>query len=304
VEDDSSVTITQGFRPILTPDGLDSSIFRFFPDKSQSQKWVEQDSPPLFWYCHNVFARPESTVFAVHPTDLVPGTMRRAPILVVSQYGAGRTLFSAIDDSWRWRFYTGENIFSTYWIQQIRYLARNRKLDERKVLFESLKPDYQIGDQVGLTLTVLSPQLAHEMPPQIPVDILDSAGQPAKRVMMLRLASDAQRYSASWSADSVGHFVARLPSLGDAASVDRPFVVEVPQMELEHPEVDRALLGTLGQPVDVVTARAELPKLLHSAAKTIPVEWTKPLWSMPVVMGLFALLITVEWVVRKANGMV
>ena len=35
-----------------------------------------------------------------------------------------------MDDSWRWRYYTGESVFHTYWVQQLRYLAiRPKKTD-------------------------------------------------------------------------------------------------------------------------------------------------------------------------------
>ena len=54
---------------------------------------------------------------------------------MLGRFGAGRTLFSAIDDSWRWRFYTGESVFDTYWVQQLRYLARSKKLGQRKLDF-------------------------------------------------------------------------------------------------------------------------------------------------------------------------
>jgi hypothetical protein len=47
-------------------------------------------------------------------------------------------MFTAIDDSWRWRFYTGESVFDTYWVQQLRHLARSKKLGQRRLTFEPI----------------------------------------------------------------------------------------------------------------------------------------------------------------------
>jgi uncharacterized membrane protein len=300
--DDDSQPITEGFHLALTPEGMASPIFRFFADRQENQKYVEQDSPPLFWYCHNVLAKPLATVLAEHPRDLALGSDKRAPLLVVGQFGAGRTLFSAIDESWRWRFYTGEDIFNAYWVQQVRYLARNRKLDERTVMFESERPEYQLGDTVALDLTVLSPTLAQVLPPQIAVEILDAAGQPARTVELQRMEGTT-KFAAAWPADTVGRFVARLPALGSGVAVDRPFLIKLPQSELETPETDRSMLASLGRVVDLDSAKTDLPRMIHSLAKTIPVEITRPLWDAPIALIVFALLITAEWVCRKAAGM-
>ena len=302
VADDSTEILSEGFRPVLTPDGSASSIFRFYADKDQNRQYVEQLSPPLFWYCRNTIAKPQATVLAEHPTDFSSGSTKKSPLLVVSQFGAGRTLFSAIDDSWRWRFYTGEQIYNAFWVQQIRYLARNRKLDERNVTFEPTQTEYQLGDQAGLDMTVLNPHLSQQLSPQIAVEILDAAGQPVRKEILSRL-ENSNKYAVAWTADSLGRFTARLPALGDGTTMDRPFVVKSPQLELQSPQVDRSMLTSLGKTVELGSASEELPRLIHSAARTIPVEMSRPLWDAPLALILFAGLITAEWILRKAYGM-
>ena len=300
--DDSEVPITEGFHPELTAEGLTSSIFRFYADKDQNKRYVQELSPPLFWYCRGVIARPQATVLSEHPIDLAPGSPRKSPLLVVSQYGAGRTLFSAVDDSWRWRFYTGEYIFDAYWVQQIRYLARNRKLDERNVTFEPTQSEYQLGGQAALDLNVLNPKLSLQLPPQIPVQILDTEGRPVKQVTLTKI-ENSSKYAVSWTADALGRFVARLPPLGDGPSMDRPFAVKSPQLELESPKLDRSLLAGLGRMVELNTAATELPGLIRSAARTIPVQLSRPIWEAPLALFLFVGLIVAEWVLRKLYGM-
>jgi uncharacterized membrane protein len=140
--------ITEGFRPVITPAGQNSSIFRFLPDREENLRYITEDLQPLFWYLQGVTVKPGvGEVLAEHPGDFGPDG-RKAPLLVIGRYGAGRTLFSAIDDSWRWRFYTGESIFDTYWVQQLRYLARSKKLGQRRFTFVSLRPAYELGEQL------------------------------------------------------------------------------------------------------------------------------------------------------------
>ncbi len=157
--------ITQGFRPVLTRDGAASSIFRFLPGKDENERYIKTNLPPLFWYCRGITAKPGvGEVYAEHPLETAPDG-RKSPLLVLGRFGAGRTLFSAIDDSWRWRFYTGESVFDTYWVQQLRYLARSKKLGQRRLVFTSLRPAYELGRQIRLNLRILDPQLAQQLPP-------------------------------------------------------------------------------------------------------------------------------------------
>jgi hypothetical protein len=300
---------TPSFRPALTKDGEASSIFRFFADKARNQKYIKEDIQELFWYCQGVSVKPGlGQVFAEHPTDLGPDG-RRAPLLVVGQFGGGRTMFSGLDDSWRWRYYNHESVFDTYWIQQFRYLARGKKLGQRKLTFTSMRPAYEIGEQVKLNLNILDPQLLQQLPEQLSVDIEDGQGRVVGHESLVRQEGPSDMYVGSFVADRIGKFTVRLGSIAsevDAAQL--PLEVMVPRLELAEPQVDRAFLSrlaaeTLGSTVDPAQAAARLPALVPSAAKVIPMVTNQPLWDAPLAMGIFVLLITLEWVLRKVYGM-
>ena len=40
--------------------------------------------------------------------------------------GAGKAMFHAFDDTWRWRFRAGDRYFGRFWVQTIRFLARSQ----------------------------------------------------------------------------------------------------------------------------------------------------------------------------------
>jgi uncharacterized membrane protein len=306
---DSAATITQGFRPVLTQVGQASSIFRFFADRQQNDKFLRDDIQPIFWYCRGVTPKPGvGEVYAEHPSDVGPDG-RKAPILVLGRFGAGRTLFSAIDDSWRWRFYTGESVFDTYWVQQLRYLARSRKIGQRKVTLTAGRPVYELGGQVRLTLRILDPVLLQQLPEQIRVEIRDANSQPLRFENLLRQEGQNDLYTGSYTADRVGKFTVELPPIASGVDmIEAPVEVSLPRLELVDPQVDRTQLSrlaseTLGKAIAIGSAKVELPQI-PSAAKVIPVVSGQPLWDAPLTMALFVLLIATEWVLRKVYGMV
>jgi hypothetical protein len=103
--------------------------------------------------------------------------------------------------------------------------------------------------------------------------------------------------------------VVKLPPIaGSVESLDLPLEVIVPRLELNQPQVDRAALSRLaaetgGKVVELNQAAGQLPQLIPSAAKIIPIDISRPLWDAPLAMILFVLLITPEWVLRKVYGM-
>jgi uncharacterized membrane protein len=307
VTDDDS-PITQGFRPALTKVGSESSIFRFFADRAVNEKYIREEIQPLYWYCKGITAKPGvGEVFAEHPTESGPDG-RKAPILVLGRFGAGRTLFSAIDDSWRWRMYTGESIFDTYWVQQVRYLARSKKLGQRRVTLASVRPVYELGEEVRVMMRILDPQLLQQLPEQVRVDIVDATGKVVRNESLLRQADQPDLYALAFSADRIGKFVVKVPAIADGVEeMQTPVEVSVPQLELAVPQIDRASMNRLaaqthGQVVELGKAREFLPTI-PSAAKIIPIESSQPLWDAPLAMICFVFLITAEWLLRKVYGM-
>ena len=308
--------ITQGFRPVVTKAGGNTSIFRFLTDREQNEGYLRDELPLVYWYCRGITAKPSvGEVYAEHPTDIGPDG-RKAPILVAGRFG-GRTLFSAIDESWRWRFYTGESTFDTYWVQQLRYLARGRKIGQRRLTFVADQPVYELGQQVRLTLRVVDPSLLKQLPDQVRVEVKDGAGRTVRIETLAReevgtgtgSGGLGDVYTGSFTADTAGRFAVSLPPIaGGVGMMDVPLSVVLPRMELVDPRVDRVQLSrlaseTLGKPISMADAAGELARI-PSAAKVLPDVTAEPLWGAPVVLALFVLVIATEWVVRKLYGMV
>ncbi len=315
---DPTATITDGFRPVLTRAGAATSIFRFLTDKDQNDRYLADDLPLAYWYCRGVTAKPSvGEVLAEHPTDVGPDG-RKAPLLVAGRFG-GRTLFSAMDESWRWRLYTGESVFDTYWVQQLRYLARGRKIGQRRLTFVADQPTYELGNPVRLTLRVVDPSLLKQLPDQIRVEVKDAAGRTVRVETLLRQEPGANAngqpaglgdvYTGSFTADAAGRFSVSLPPIASGVDMmDVPLSVVLPRMELVDPRVDTVQLSrlaseTLGKVIPLADAAVELPRI-PSAAKVLPDITAEPLWAAPLTLVLFVVVIATEWITRKVYGMV
>ncbi len=304
-------TIAEGFRPVLTDAGRQAGMFRFESDREENERFLSEGIQPLFWFADGLVAKPGvGEVLAQHPEASAPDG-RPAPLVVSGRYGAGRTLFSSLDETWRWRYYTGEDVFDTYWVQQLRYLARGRKLGQRRLTLAVQRPTYELGEQVQVELRVLDPALSRQLPDRLDIEVRNEQGQPVSTARLVRRGegAEADRYTASFPASRVGNFSVALPPMtGEDQELTAPVTVQVPQLELVRPVVDRSGLQRLaddtgGQLVPLSEA-GTLPEVIPSVERRIPIVSNQALWDAPLALALFVLLITMEWIGRKAAGLI
>ena len=311
VDPSEAANYSDGFRPDVTDAGERSGLFRFFADAETNEQFLETGIQELFWYAGGV--RPRAgvgDVLATHPTETGPDG-RPAPLVVAGRYGAGRTLFNAIDESWRWRYYTGEPIFDTFWVQQLRYLARGRKLGQRRATLTVDRPSYELGGRVEAELRLLDPQLAQQLPDRLDATLVGDAGAALRTVPLIRRqgGEEGDRYTAAFDADRLGTSRLTVPPLvSDLDPLTADVVTELPRAELERPAVDRPALARLaaetgGRVVELADANT-LPTLIPSTERILPVTVARTLWDAPVALALLAVLLTIEWVGRKAAGLI
>ena len=258
--------------------------------------------PGLFWLCEAPRLRAGATVLLEHP--LRRGEKQPLPVIALQRFGAGKVLFHATDELWRWRFRDGERIYSRYWIQALRFLSRTQSLDgARGVEFTSDRQTYQRGDSVKLRLQVLDQR-------QLPASgsatvMLERADEPRRSIELARVANSPNLFTGELRGLNVGRFHAWLsdPSFpGSPPAAD--FVIEAPQRELQRRQLDRADLeaatrATHGRYFALHEADrvpAEIP-----AGQPVPLSAATiiPLWTRWELLLLFASLLTAEWLCRR-----
>src|SRR5206468_2129225 len=113
----------------------------------------------FFWMAETPSLKPGAIVFASHP--LRTGSHGKLPVIVMQRFGSGKVTYHASDETWRWRFRTGDLYFGRYWVQVIRYLSRSKLLGKDRAAELTMdRKVYKTGETVEIRLRFLDEKLA------------------------------------------------------------------------------------------------------------------------------------------------
>jgi hypothetical protein len=297
------MTITEPFAPSLTLEGRkSSSIFRFAESEAESLK-IWKELPPLYWLLEAPELKPGAVSFVEHPVKSGPDG--NLPVICMHRYGAGKVMFHATDELYRWRFRRGDLYYGRYWIQAIRYLSRSQMLGkDRGAKLSADREIYQRGDTVNLRLRFLDERLVPTEKDGVTV-MVERRGDTQQAVQLTRLPQDSAVFEGqiSRAAEGAYHAWVARPSFNEAPPAE-DFLVESQSRELAKRSLDRAELAqtaevTRGQMIPLEQAE-DLPSIIPPG-QPVPLETQEPisLWNRPEFLVLFALLISAEWLWRK-----
>ncbi len=300
--------ITTGYRPALTPEGRQSRIFRFVADRSRSETIFEA-LPELFWFAKTLGPKPGAIVLAEHPsTETVSGAM---PLFVTGRYGAGRIFFAATDDTWLWRRHTGEFLHDTYWIRVIRELAQPERIArDQRYIIRTDKKRYDYGSPVRVSVEFFDSQLLLMQEDTVELVLQDNNQAAVLRVEATKLGPNANIYEGALFPPNPGRFKLQsehILSATDEVKPEATLVVNQPDLEkkalhADHETLRRLAEATGGEVVPLDNMREAFANIRDRTA-LVPDDLSEPLWDSRLVLILFLFLIGVEWITRKAAGM-
>jgi hypothetical protein len=232
--------------------------------------------------------------------------------------GAGRVVYLAAPETFRLRFRRGDRLHHRFWGQLLRWItAADAGAGTDLVRVQTDRTQYAAGENVEVT-----------------VWLKDSSGKPLagetvtaeataldKAVASVALTPDAEvagRYFGTLSALPPGAFQivpkgrtidALLPSEGDAPPVQATITVrDSDNVEMINTQCNRALLEQLaeltGGQVIPPTAMGEVLEQVSTAPQVSEHVRRTPLWNRWSYLFIVFGCLCVEWVVRKAKGLV
>ncbi len=154
--------------------------------------------------------------------------------------GAGKVLFHATDETWRWRRRDGDVYFARYWIQTIRYLSRGKLADgQHSAELTTDRREYHPGDPVRLRVRFADEALAPADDNGVVV-IVEQRGHKKQSVQLHRAASGRGAFEGVLSTTPMGRYHAWIaaPTLPGTAPVD--FTVAPPPGEFARVSMDAA----------------------------------------------------------------
>ena len=330
--------LTAGFRPRLTPEGSRSRLFQFDLESQPLERddGRDQDAldtlPELYWIARTHGCKPGASTLAHHPIRQVPSTSSGGeeflPLIVVGRYGAGKIFFQATDDTWRWRRHTGELIHDMYWLGVVRELMRGDRLAQsRRFIVRTDRRRYSYGVAVHTQVELFDPDLLLAYPEEIAIVVTGSGARVpassakvppttgdtsfvAARFPLHRLGPESNIFEGSWLPPRPGSFALQADGLGEGRGGGSPTVairVEQPDLEAQQPEANHQALeriaeATGGQMVELDQLESVFSTIRDRNVQ-IPDDIRESLWDSKLVLMLFVLVISMEWILRKAFGL-
>lgn len=234
-----------------------------------------------------------------------------AVLLAAQPFGSGRVVFMGFDGTWRWRG-TGERFFTRYWVQMVRYLAQARRQSgSRRGMIVLDRDTLDVGDYAKIEARVLDGAFQPWTEPEAEASIESGDGS----TTTLRLAAIPGRegwFTGRAAFEHEGPAVVRLkvPASGAAAAESvakyvqvQPPDVELRKLRMESEQLRHLAEATGGRFVPIAQASG-LPDEIQNASQIRTIAGPRrALWDRAWLMGLLALLLGLEWTLRRRNNL-
>jgi len=276
-------------------------------DDAVSTKLAWQGIGDVYWHYPVLREKPVATVLMRHGRPRMKNAFGGHVLAAVQFVGAGRTGYLGFDSTWRWRRF-GPELYDRFWVQLVRYLSEGKLLGGSKratLLVENEHP--VLGEAVTVTARLLDTRFE-------PLARDEVSAQYVVEDQKADFPLTARRDRPGWFEgrfvpDRVGSYRIRLAlpgvAAGESAEVEREVLVGRPNLEILHPQMNKAALTTIAEQshggryweIDEVEA---LPGVIPDLHEEIPVR-SRPttLWDNWKVLTLLVSLLSVEWAVRK-----
>jgi hypothetical protein len=235
---------------------------------------------------------------------------RRVPAIVYRRFGAGKVLYSAFDESWRWRQDVADLHHQRFWNQAVRHVMEPPfTVRDARASLGVGKLVYAAGEGVELRARVRDA----DGRPLTKGDVEALLFANGKQVATVKLAPDDNAgglFFGQAGALAPGRYEARLkaPGLGDDGRIRAEFVVRAPDAgELASLTCNEDLLrqvaaqsgGAYYREEDLSTLEAKLDPLSRERVfESDTALWQSWGWFLPIIA-----LLSAEWILRKYAGL-
>ncbi|HUT37219.1 MAG TPA: vWA domain-containing protein [Planctomycetota bacterium] len=304
-----SETHTRPWPARVTAAGTDHPLLVFDKDPQvNAQIW--EAMPGIYWSFPSHGVKPGTTTLLEHGDPRLRVKEEWRPLLVASQYGAGRCLYLGFNSTWRWRK-LGERYFDQFWVQAVRYLVEGRLMGgKRRGRIETDRDLFTTGSRVPVAATLYTPAFEPLALPTVPLLVRGQPGTPPLEAELRLVPNRPGHYEGAFVVSQLGineiEIALRDDPSGKPVLVTKQITVETPRVEFADPRLNRALLADMAERSKGryfgMDEADQVASAIPDRRETIIVrEKPQNLWDTTRLLGLLALLLTIEWAVRKYN---
>ena len=288
----------------LTEKGASESALKLAGDDQQNRRfWTELPAP------HTLIAVEALPGSEVLVDVLVDGNPR--PAMVTRAFGAGRVLYLAFDETWRWRYKVADTWHQRIWNQLARYvMPRPFSVSDEYVSIDTGSVRYDFGSSVDVRVRLLG----LDGKPALGATADALVWKDGRIVSTISLNADADVpgiYRGRFGALPEGDYEVSVRASGYSESALKArsrFAMLPPESgEMTQTAANEPLLKQMSAVSGGVFLREEdihtLPELLSPLSTGHVVESDTLIWQSYWWFAAIVLLLTVEWVLRKRAGL-
>jgi hypothetical protein len=245
---------------------------------------------------------------------------RGGPLVITMRYGAGRILYVATDEIWRWRYGRGEDLPEKFWLPLVRLLGRDSLARSGAAARLSVTPARApVEAPVRIIVDLIDQRLIDQAPPTVTVRVTpaegadDSSATGSAGDVVLTpedgggggIGAGSRRYAGLWAPTRAGKFkVTATDALLSDQKLSADIEVWLQDDELRRPQADHPRLAQLaaateGTVVDPADLGSLGPLIPNRRVVLVGAPEEDTLWDSPLALMLFLGLMTAEWVGRR-----
>ncbi len=315
--------LTEAYLPKPTPLGRTHPLFRFVADDADNIR-IWENLRPFYWSSGGYKRKPAAEVLAVHPTKPGegPDSGGNHPLVLQHFVGTGRVVFFAFDETWRWRYRSGEEYFNHFWTQAVRATARSRVT--RIEVRTDKQTAYRRGEPIRITVRYPddAPAPANEQAVKVqvarkPIRLPGRGGVVGdtenQTVTLSKVDGTRATYETLLTRTPDGEYLFTLTEGDIGKSPNKPRAEarvlpppgERDRLEMNRTELIRAATESRGKFYTLAEADTLVEDLPD--AERVPLNQPCPpfsIWNHAVLYGLIASLLGCEWWLRRRGRMV
>jgi len=310
-----------GYVPVLAPAAARSQLCTLEDDPADNAElWgqpgktteppSERQLKPLYWFYPVSKTKPAADVFLTHPTAKTPDG-KPMPLLVGHFFGKGYVLFVGFDDTWRWRFNTQEKLFGRFWSQMVYTAGIPRTVGTKltQLSLDATDPTLGKSGQVYARVFDENFRLLTASEIEATLERVDAEANDTDRfstITLTKLPGQDGEYVAPLPFNKVGRFKLTVdPRNRTPATLD--YRVNLPPDHERAPGgLDEEAMRKLCEATGGTFVREEdlfkLPGLIKPQSAPYARRQEILLWNRWALFAIVGLL-TMEWVLRKYNGL-
>ena len=127
-------------------------------------------------------------------------------------------------------------------------------------------------------------------------------------VVMKPLPRRPGTYRGIFRPQAAGQFQVEVSRPDDSSMASRSFMVHIPSLEHDHPEMNEALLRRIAKLSSgqffLIEDLSDVVGKITQIRESIVTEIEDDLWDSPLLLLLFAFLVITEWILRKRRMMI